>query len=111
MASGSGEILIVLCTFPDRETANKLGLEAVRQKLAACVNILPSVESHYWWQGKIETANETMAMLKCPEPGFPDLRTFLQREHPYEVPEILALAVRDGFDAYLRWVSESCARE
>ncbi|MBA2435540.1 MAG: divalent-cation tolerance protein CutA [Verrucomicrobiota bacterium] len=103
------EILLVLSTFPDVATARRIGRQLVEDKCAACANLLPAVESIYWWQQKVETASETIVLLKTSADRYEALETTLRQLHPYEVPEIIAFRVEQGLPEYLRWVSENCA--
>jgi periplasmic divalent cation tolerance protein len=96
----AGEVLLVLSTFPDAATARRIGRQLVEEHCAACANILSPVESIYWWDGKVENANETLVVFE----------TTLRRLHPYEVPEIIALPIERGLPEYLSWVSEHCIR-
>lgn len=102
------EILLVMSTFPDAETAGRIAEQLVKEKLIACANLLPAVRSIYRWQGKVEDAAETFVFLKTTRNRFDEFEKKLRELHPYEVPEILALPVADGLPDYLRWVSESC---
>src|SRR5450432_160957 len=102
-------LLLVISTFPDAETAERIANELVATKLAACVNILPAIKSIYRWQGKVENASETMAFFKTTAARFPDLQAKLRASHPYEVPEIICLPIADGLSEYLQWVGENCA--
>ena len=104
----SDEILVVLSTFPDRETAKRISYQLVEEHCAACANILSPLESIYWWEGKVENANETLVLFKTSADRYPALETTLRGLHPYEVPEIIALPVDRGLPEYLRWVSENC---
>lgn len=101
--------LVVLCTFPDVEQARGIAAELVERRLAACVNLLPGVESVYRWEGKVERAGEVLAVIKTTR--YPELEAALQDLHPYEVPEILALPVAAGLAGYLAWLGESCGAE
>lgn len=103
------EVLLVLSTFPDVATARRVGRELVEQRCAACANILPQVESIYWWEKKVESANETLVLFKTTADRYAALETTLRQLHPYEVPEIIAMKVEQGSPDYLRWVSENCA--
>ena len=103
----SGEALVVFATFPDAEIARRIVTALVEEKLAACGNIVPAVESVYRWQGKLETAQEAMAILKTDHGHFHDMQTRLTELHPYEVPECLALRVADGPAKYLRWLGDA----
>ncbi len=111
MSTGAHDVLLVICTFPSQEIADRLGLELLRRRLTACVNLLPAATSHYWWDGKITSDTEVIALLKCTGAVFPDLRDFLQKEHPYDVPEVLAIPVQTGAEPYLRWVRDNCSRK
>ncbi|CAN5602935.1 divalent-cation tolerance protein CutA [soil metagenome] len=104
------EALLVLSTFPDVATARRIALQLVEERCAACANILPAVESIYWWEGKVENANEAVVFFKTTPERYEALETSLRQLHPYEVPEIIALPITEGLPDYLRWVSEHCAR-
>ena len=103
------EALLVLSTFPDVTTARRLARQLVEDHCAACANILPAVESVYWWEGKVESGNETLVLFKTSAVRYEALETALRRLHPYEVPEIIALSIARGLPDYLRWVCENCA--
>jgi len=105
----SQKILLALSTFPDAETARKVSNQLVTEKFAACANILPGVESIYRWKGKIESGNETLVFFKLSEDRQSAFQEKLRSLHPYEVPEIVFVAVASGLTDYLRWVAESCA--
>ena len=103
------KILLALSTFPDAETARRISNQLVTEKVAACANILPGVESIYRWQEKIETANETPVFFKLSEDRQAAFQEKLRSLHPYEVPEIVFVPVASGLPDYLRLVAESCA--
>jgi periplasmic divalent cation tolerance protein len=103
------EVILVISTFPDAETAHRIATELVTGRLAACANILPSVRSIYRWQGAIEDTPETMVFFKTTAARFPEFQQKLRALHPYEVPEIVTFGPADGLPEYLRWVAESCA--
>lgn len=102
------DVLLVLSTFPDAATARRIGRELVEQRCAACANILPQIESIYWWEKKVENANETMILFKTTADRYGALETTLKQLHPYEVPEIIAFSVAQGLPDYLCWVGEHC---
>ena len=87
----SGEALVVFATFPDADYARRIVTQLVEEKLAACGNIVPAVESIYRWEGKVETSAEAMAILKTDYGHFHTMQSRLIELHPYEVPECLAL--------------------
>ncbi|MFV1995906.1 MAG: divalent-cation tolerance protein CutA, partial [Verrucomicrobiales bacterium] len=85
--------LLVISSFPDAQTARQIGTTLVLNQLAACVNIVPGVESIYRWDGKIENENEALALIKTSAEVWPRLEQELRELHPYEVPEIIALDI------------------
>src|SRR5688500_17861170 len=91
-------------TVPDRATAETLGDALVRERLAACANILPGVTAVFWWQGELQRAEETLVVLKTPSARVDALVARARELHPYDVPELLALPVEAGLPAYLEWV-------
>lgn len=101
--------MLALSTFPDVETARRISSQVVEEKLAACANIFPAIESIYRWKGKIETGNETMVLFKTSENRQSAFQEKLRALHPYEVPEIIFIPVLAGLPEYLDWVAESCA--
>lgn len=103
----STECATALVTAPDLQTARKLAEAALTQKLAACANILPGVESHYWWQGKLDQSAEVLIIFKTTEELRSALRDCVLSNHPYETPEFITLPIDFGSDAYLRWIRES----
>ena len=103
------EILLALSTFPDAENAHSIAEQLVTDRLVACANILPAVQSIYRWEGKVEKAAETMVLFKTTESRLPALQAKLKTLHPYDVPEIVAVRVSDGLPEYLQWVSENCS--
>jgi periplasmic divalent cation tolerance protein len=102
------EALVAFCTFPNAEIARKIAKEIVELRLAACGNILPQVHSIYWWQGKVESGEESLAVFKLSTNRYAEFETTLRALHPYEVPEIISLPIAKGLPDYLRWVMESC---
>ncbi|MBM5572568.1 MULTISPECIES: divalent-cation tolerance protein CutA [Deefgea] len=98
------EILIVWCNCPDQTTATALASGLVKEKLAACVNVLPAVQSIYHWEDRLESANEVPLMIKTSVTAYPKLEGWLQTHHPYTIPEIIALPVTYGLPSYLAWV-------
>lgn len=103
------QLLVILCTFPDAAAARAAGETVVNEGLAACVNILPAVESIYRWEGKVETGSEVLAVMKTPDTHWPALEKRLSEIHPYQVPEIVALSAAEVAQSYLQWAVESVA--
>jgi periplasmic divalent cation tolerance protein len=101
-------ILLALSTFPDCETARRISNQLVTEKLAACANILPSVESIYTWKEKLENGNETLVFFKLSEARQSAFQEKLRSLHPYEAPEIIFVPLAGGLPEYLRWVDDNC---
>ena len=101
------EAVVVFTTFPDQETARRIVRALVEERLIACGNLVPGVESIYRWKGEIETSGETLAILKTEIGQYSAMEQRLRNLHPYEVPECIMLRVRDGSPDYLRWITES----
>jgi periplasmic divalent cation tolerance protein len=97
--------LLVLTNCPDEESANAIALALVEERLAACVNILPRVQSVYRWQGAVESATEIPLLIKSTATNYPALEAAIRDRHPYQVPEIIALPVERGLPAYLDWIA------
>lgn len=97
-------VRVVLVTFPTVEVARQVGAQMVGQRLAACVNLIPGIESIYQWKGEIQRDPEVLAVFKTSVGCLADLQEQVQRLHPYDVPEFLALPVARGLPAYLEWV-------
>jgi len=100
--------IIVLVTVPNKLQANKITKFLLKQKLAACVNIIPKMDSFFWWQGKIDKAKELLLVIKSKKSLFKKLKKAIKSKHPYSVPEIIALPVILGNKDYLDWIDESC---
>lgn len=102
-----GPVHVVLITGPADGTLRRLGRRLVEERLAACVNVLPGVESVYRWQGEVETAEEALAVVKTTEGRLQGLEERVRELHPYDEPEFVALRVDDGSASYLGWVADS----
>lgn len=98
------EVLTVLCTYPGEAEAATLATSLVETHLAACVNILPAVTSIYRWQGRTEDQVEALMIIKTTAARMTALLEEIHSRHPYEEPEIIALPVVAGSEAYLDWV-------
>ena len=98
--------LIVFCTVSSRGEARKISDALLKARLAACVNILPSIESRYLWKKKREKAREFLLLIKTRSSLFPKLSKEIRRHHSYSVPEIIGLPILKGNSDYLRWLAE-----
>ena len=96
----------VLSTVPSIKKARFLAGLLVSKRLAACVQILPGIESHYRWRGKKETSREVLLVIKTKTSVYEKLEKVLLKNHPYEVPEIVCLSIAKGSKAYLDWIAE-----
>jgi periplasmic divalent cation tolerance protein len=101
------QVIVTLCTCPDKETAEKIARLLVDGALAACVNILPNVTSVYSWKGQTESAEEHLLIIKSPQIGYQAIETLIRSHHPYELPEIIAVPIDRGLPEYINWVN-SC---
>jgi periplasmic divalent cation tolerance protein len=99
---------IVLVTAPDRKVARALARTALAKRLIACANLLPEIESHYRWQGKIEQSREVLLILKTRAACVPALEKWVLEHHPYDTPEFLVLDLRAGNHRYLDWLRHNC---
>lgn len=98
---------VVLVTAEDRAEAKRIGELLVKEKLAACVNVIPKVSSTYWWKGKIESSNEALLLIKTSSEKLGSLIDRVKELHSYETPEVLALPIEKGAPDYLKWLEES----
>lgn len=98
---------IVLTTAGSVDEARKIARTLVERKLAACVNIVPQIESVYRWQGKIETAAEWLLVIKTEIEAFAGVRGSIDALHSYEMPECILLEIADGAQEYLNWIDAS----
>src|ERR1017187_4480824 len=104
----AAKFAVVLVTAPDLKTARPLANAALRAKLIACANLVPKIESHYWWHGKIESGAEVLLVLKTQKSKLAALEKLILAKHPYDTPEFLVLPVSAGNKKYLAWLAASC---
>jgi periplasmic divalent cation tolerance protein len=98
---------IVLSTAGSEQEAHKIAHLLVKRRLAACVNILPQVQSIYRWKGEIESAQEWLLLIKTRADKFPGVRDAIVELHSYEVPECIVVAIEDGSPPYLQWLEKA----
>jgi periplasmic divalent cation tolerance protein len=103
----SGKFMLALVTAPNLTVARRLAREALRARLIACANLIPKIESHYRWQGKIESSPEVLLLLKTTRPRLAALENLILAHHPYDIPEFLVLDLRGGNRRYLQWLCDS----
>ncbi len=102
--------IIVFCTVPSTEIADIIASKLVKNKLAACCNILPGMKSVYRWKGKIESSNEVLLLIKSTENNFKRLESEVRILHPYEVPEIISVTIQNGLPEYVEWINQNTIR-
>lgn len=100
-------VLLVLCTFPDADTAASVTRTLVEEKLVACGNIVPGVRSIYAWEGKVEDTAEVLVFFKTAPSVYARLEKRLLKLHPYDTPEILAFEAGAAAKAYSAWVADA----
>jgi periplasmic divalent cation tolerance protein len=98
---------VVLVTAPDLKTARALARAALEARLIACANLVPRVESHYWWQGRLERSAEVLLVLKTTRARLAALEKLVLARHPYDTPEFLVLPLQAGAARYLAWLGAS----
>jgi len=104
----AGNYFIVLVTAPDLKTARRLARAALKAKLVACANLVPKIESHYWWREKLEVGSEVLMILKTTRRNLPELEKLVLAIHPYDTAEFVVLPVHQATERYLDWWSRSC---
>ena len=99
--------IIILSTAGSESEANKIANELVQRRLAACVNIVPQIQSVYRWQGKVETAEEYLLVIKTTKARSADVQAAIRELHSYDLPECIVISMEDGTTEYLKWIEES----
>src|SRR5262249_15233664 len=103
----AAQFALVLITAPDMKVARRLARAALQAKLIACANLVPGLESHYWWQGRLDSAAEVLLILKTSRSKLAALERLILAQHPYDTPEFLVLPLKAGAARYLKWLSDS----
>ena len=98
---------LVFVTAPEIKTARKLAKAALTARVAACANLIPKLESHYWWQGKLESSAEVLILFKTTAACLARLERLILKNHPYNTPEFVVVRLDGGSRRYLRWVDAS----
>ena len=106
MEMAESGFVVILITAGSYEEARKIADTLVSRRKAACVNIVPGVGSLFWWQGKVESADESLLLVKTRAELFPEVVALVKAAHSYEVPEIIALPIIDGSADYLDWIGK-----
>jgi len=101
------DMRIVLSTADSEDEARRIAHHLVEHKLAACVNIVPQIESIYRWQGKVESSREWLLIIKTTAARFSAVQDAIRELHSYDLPECIAIAIEDGSTGYLKWIADS----
>lgn len=99
------EVLMLITNMPDQESAQRMANSLIESHAAACVNIMATCTSVYRWQGKVESASEIPLLIKTTRSAYPRVEALIRAQHPYELPEIVAVSVEAGLPEYLQWVT------
>lgn len=107
MSNLSSEYVVVLVTASSEEEAVRIATTVVQERLAACANLVPGIRSFFWWEGRVQDEPERLLLIKTRRERFAALEARVRELHSYSVPEVIALPIAEGSDAYLRWIAES----
>lgn len=99
----AGSIRVVFITTP-RDEANKIARELVEQRLAACINLAPRIESYFWWDDAVQHDEEALLIVKTTAERMPELMNWVAENHPYDLPEVIGVPLSDGLPEYLAWI-------
>lgn len=100
---------LILCNCPDQSTAEQIAQLLIEEELAACVNISLPIISIYRWEGEIQTATESLISIKSRAHLYPEIEKRIKELHPYDLPEIIAIPIKQGSPEYLKWI-DNCVR-
>lgn len=99
---------LAFVTVPDMKTARRIANTALKARLIACANLIPRIESHYWWRGKIERGTEVLLILKTTRAHLTRLEKLIVANHPYDTPEFIVAPLDGGNSRYLAWLADAC---
>lgn len=97
---------LILTTTPSKEIARKIIKGLLKEKLIACANISGPVESHFIWKGKANREKEYHVLIKSRRSRYRDIEKYIVSQHPYDVPEVILIPIKEGFEKYLRWIGD-----
>ncbi len=106
----AAQFYLVLVTAPNRKVARQLAKSALRARMAACANLVPGLESHYWWKGRVESAAEVLVIFKTIKKHLRQLEKLVLVNHPYDTPEFVAFPLASGNGRYLDWLAQSVGK-
>ena len=99
----SDDTYIVFVSIP-RDEARAFAKKLIDKRLGACVNIIPKMESFYWWDDKVLEDSESLLLVKTSAARYEELRDYVETHHPYDLPEVVAVSMADGLPDYLAWI-------
>ena len=99
--------ILIMVTCASKEDARKISERLLAKRLVACTNILPKIESRFWWKGKLDSAAELLVTMKTVRSNFKKIEEEIRRVHSYEIPEIIAVPIVIGSRDYLDWISQT----
>lgn len=108
MTMKQADNIVVFITASSEEEARKIAEALLNRRKAACVNIVPNIHSLFWWEGKLDTAQESLLIVKTKASLFTELVSLVKGIHSYKVPEIIALPIVAGSEDYLNWLDNTC---
>jgi periplasmic divalent cation tolerance protein len=101
------DFVIIMVTCASAKEAQRIADRVLAKRLAACANIVDGVRSKFWWKGKLDSAEETLVMMKTSKANFKKIENEIKKLHSYEVPEIIAVPVAAGSKEYLKWIDDN----
>jgi len=107
MSDKNTDYCIVLCTCPDTELGQSIAAALVQERLAACVNLIPNLQSVYLWKDAVEQSQEVQLVIKSRQALYPQIEAKIRELHRYELPEIITVPIMSGLDGYLQWIDDS----
>ena len=99
--------IVILSTAGNAEEASEIAKKLVSDRLVACVNIIPGIQSIYWWNDAVQSEQEVLMVMKTEKSKYQDVESAIKSLHSYEVPEIISLPLENGFEGYLKWIENT----
>lgn len=106
MSTRRNSYRLVLSTCPNTRVAKRIATALVKEELAACVNILPALQSVYRWRGKVESAKEILMVIKIRARDYARVEARVRQLHPYDLPEVISVSIASGYSRYLAWLED-----
>ncbi len=106
----SSSVVIIFVTAPEAESAERMARTLVEERLVACVNVVPGIRSHYWWEGEVQSSDEVLLLMKARRSDVAAVAERVKSLHPYSLPEVVAAPIAAGLEAYLDWVRAETER-